>query len=496
MDFLVVNRLQQRKRADILVIPYWKGKKGAESAAAADAFDAVTKPPIQMKDFLGNEGEVQLVYGPGQLEKRVALLGLGDEIGCTVETLRRSYSSLVKMSRQKNMAAINLIVPKVSSLKEEEILNGMIEGMLLSNYAFEQLKKESKKPTTLVKKATLIGVGKQSLSIAKKAGGVAEGVYLARDLVNANADDVTPQKLVELARDFAKQFPQVKATIFNKKRLAKENMNLILAVNRGSKQDPALIILEYKGRPKSSDHTVIVGKGVTYDTGGLNLKPTGAMETMKCDMSGAAAVFGTIFALAKTGVDINITGLIPTTENSIGPNSYKPGDVYSSYAGKTVEIGNTDAEGRLILADALAYANKQLKPSRMIDLATLTGAIVVALGENVTGLMSNDDRLANALIQSGEATCERVWRLPLFEEYRKQLKSDIADIKNTGGREAAAITAGMFLKDFVGKTPWAHLDIAGTAYLSKASGYCPKNATGVGVRLMIHYLTQLASHQP
>ncbi|MCB1135296.1 MAG: leucyl aminopeptidase, partial [Chlamydiia bacterium] len=252
--------------------------------------------------------------------------------------------------------------------------------------------------------------------------------------------------------------------------------------------EPAFIIMQHKGDPRSKDHTVIVGKGVTYDTGGLNLKPTGSMEDMKCDMSGAAVAFGTLYAAAKLGLKKNLSVVVAATENSIGSRSYKPGDVYSSYLGKTVEIGNTDAEGRLTLADALAYANKNLHPTRMIDLATLTGAMLIALGEEASGLMSNDDTLAEQLKQAGERTFERVWRLPLFDEYKDQLKSEIADISNIGGRHAGSITAGIFLKEFVGDTPWAHLDIAGTAYLSKARRYHPKNGTGIGVRLLIDYL--------
>ncbi len=231
-----------------------------------------------------------------------------------------------------------------------------------------------------------------------------------------------------------------------------------------------------------------MGKGITYDTGGLSLKPTSGMQDMKCDMSGAATALGTIFAAAKIGLKKNVTAIVPSTENCIGSKSYKPGDVYIGYSGKTVEIDNTDAEGRLILADALAYASKKLKPSRIIDFATLTGAIIVALGEETTGMMSNNDELAAQLAKAGEATYERVWRLPLFEEYKQQIKSDVADLKNSGGRDASSITAALFLQEFIGDFPWAHLDIAGTAHLSKARRYHPKNGTGVGIRLMIEFL--------
>ena len=268
-------------------------------------------------------------------------------------------------------------------------------------------------------------------------------------------------------------------------------MGLLLAVNRASSRDPTFMLIEYKGDPKAHDLTVLVGKGITFDTGGLNLKPTGSMESMKCDMAGAAAVLGVIQAAAALGIKKNITGVIAATENSIGSRSYKPGDVYCGYAGKSVEIGNTDAEGRLILADALAYAVKNLKPSRIIDLATLTGAVEVALGNEAIGLLSNHDVLADLLIRSGSSTGERVWRLPLYEEYKDLLKSDVADIKSTGGRTAGCITAAIFLHEFVGKTPWAHLDIAGTAYLNEAKRYQPKHATGVGVRLMLSLLESL-----
>jgi len=244
-------------------------------------------------------------------------------------------------------------------------------------------------------------------------------------------------------------------------------MGLLLAVNRGSSQDPAFIILRYQGDRKLKEHTVFLGKGITFDTGGLNIKQTGQMETMKCDMAGAAAVLGLFRAVAGLGMRVNITGVIASTENAIGPLSYKPGDVYTSHSGKTVEIVNTDAEGRLILADALSYATQHLHPTAMIDLATLTGSVVIALGEEVTGLFSNHRKLAKKLSDAGLVSGERLWELPTYPEYKEQLRSSIADLKNSGGRKAGWITAALFLQEFVGDVPWAHLDIAGTAYLSE-----------------------------
>lgn len=493
MDFSIVPSLEKRKKADLLVIPFWKTSKGAKEAVKLGNLSSKTKLPIDTRDFTGKEGEVLISYHTGLPETRVALLGLGDPKSITVEKLRRSYSSLVKCCQSKKLQSLNLLVPVVPGLDESLVALGIAEGSLLSNYAFEKLKGDSikGKETLLLKKATLVGASPIALKRVKKAASVCEGVYIARDLINGNSDDVTPQLLAKTARSFASKFKNVKATVFDKKRIEKEKMGLLLAVNRGSTTDPAFIILEYRGNPKAKDHTVIVGKGITYDTGGLSLKSTSGMMTMKCDMSGSAIALGTLYAAANTGLKKNLTVVIPSTENSIGANSYKPGDVYTSYSGKTVEIGNTDAEGRLVLADALAYASKKLKPTRIIDFATLTGAIVIALGEETSGLMSNNDDLSEKLTMAGEKTYERVWRMPLFDEYRPQLKSDFADISNVGGREASSITAALFLREFVGDVPWAHIDVAGTAHISKARRYHPKHGTGIGIRLMMEFLENL-----
>lgn len=493
MDFFIADTLEKRKRSNALILPYWNEKKSAIHAARSKVMDPFVKGPIDSGDFLGKEGEVAFLYVPDQPEERVLLLGLGSQENITVEKLRRAYASLTKACRQKKMKELNILIPHIPSLTEEDIMRGIAEGLLLANYAFDGLKHDAMKKdlTVLLSKVNFIGVSKKALAVAKKSIGIAQGVYLARNLVNGNADDVNPQYLAHFAKQLASKLPHVKTTVLDKKQLEKEKMGLLLAVSRASAHDPALIIVTYKGNPKSKDHTVIVGKGVTYDTGGLNLKPTGGMETMKCDMGGAATALGIIHAIATNQMKVNVTAVIPTTENSIGKNSYKPGDVYKSYTGKTVEIGNTDAEGRLILADALAYAKEHLKPTRMIDFATLTGAMEIALGAETTGLMSNQDALANSLIDAGDDTYERVCRFPLYEEYKDQLKSDIADIKNIGGRPAGSITAALFLQEFVGEVPWAHFDIAGTAYLSDARRYHPKHGTGIGVRLMASFFETL-----
>ncbi len=494
MQIAVIPSLSARKRAGLLVIPFWKGKKHqAEAAADIKSFKDLLAGPLSTDDFHGKEGELMLHYVSGQPEARFALLGLGAQEGLTAEKLRKTYANITRTCLKKKITEINILIPEGLSLAKEDLIRSIVDGLLLPNYVFTALKRHTLKDDkpSVLEKISLIGAEKKEGAIAQKCATVCESVNMVRDLVNGNADDVTPQHLAAVARGLEKTSKHVKTTIFDKKRLEKEKMGLLLAVNRGSHIDPAFIIIEYKGNPKSSDHTVLVGKGITFDTGGLNLKPTGGMEEMKADMAGAATILGIIHAAAALGLKVNVTGVIASTENSIDSKSYKPGDVYIGYAGKSIEISNTDAEGRLVLADALAYAVDKLKPTRIIDMATLTGAVEVALGNDVSGLFSNNDALANLLIGFGSETGEIVWRLPLHEEYKDSLKSDVADMRSTGGRPGASIKAALFLQEFVGKTPWVHLDIAGTAYVSEAKRYMPKHATGIGVRLLIALLENL-----
>lgn len=480
----------KRKQADLLVIPYCQIQGQITNIIELDGLEDITELPLESGDFKGKEGETLFCYCD-ELEKRLVLLGLGEKAKITEEKIRRAYSGLIKNCFSKKLTKINALCFSINDIDEMSVLKAQAEGVLLTNYSFNEYKTDKKDLAPLIKSFCFIDAPSLATPLLQKLKTIAQGVYLVRDLVNRNADDVSPQYLSALALSTAKEIPSIKATIFDKKRIEKEEMELLLAVNQGSNKDPAFIVMEYNGAPKSKDKTVLVGKGVTYDTGGLNLKPTGFMETMKCDMAGAATVIGTLITAAKLKLNINLAAVVPATENAIGPKSYKPGDVQKSYDGKTIEIDNTDAEGRLILADALAWSKKNLKPNCMIDLATLTGAMVIALGEETTGFLSNDDQLSQKLTESGLKTFERVWRLPDYEEYKDQLKSDFADMKNSGGRSAGSITAGLFLKEFVGEIKWAHLDIAGTAYLSKERRYHPKNATGIGVRLLIDFLENL-----
>lgn len=472
---------KDRNAADLLVLPFWEGKKQAEKAFKFSEIEKVFEQPLQMGDFKGKEGETFLLYSPQKIkEKRILLLGLGVKEKVSLEICRCAYAAIIKMTHQKKWESINIIVPDL-----HEVFEGVCEGLLLANYAFDKMKKDT---VTLLKKISLIGSDAKALTLCERLDVIVNAVNFARDLVNSNADEVTPQRLSVIAKELQKDFSKIKTTVFGKKEIEKHKMGLLLAVSRASMHDPALIVMEYRGNPVSKQKTAIVGKGITYDTGGLNIKPTGGIETMKCDMAGAAAVLGTMRAAAELKLKSNLIGVVAATENAVGPEAYKPGDVYISYSGKSVEITNTDAEGRLVLADALSYTVEHLKPTRIIDLATLTGSCVIALGEEVAGLFSNDDTLAQELLEAGEKTFERLWRMPIYREYRDQLKSSIADIKNAGSRKGGASVAACFLQEFVNDIPWAHLDIAGTAYLSDIKSYHPTHATGMGIRLLIEYL--------
>lgn len=488
MQFTATATLEQRKKADLLIIPFWKGK-GA--ALALGSLQKRVRPALQRGDFKAKEGETLLIYPEGEVEPRMLLLGLGDPNEACADTLRRAYSAVTTCARKHKWSALNLLLPKVKGLERSQLISAMADGLLLSNYAFDEYKVSSLKgePTFLVRKASWVGATAAEVRIAKSRSSLFEGVTLTRDLINRNADEVTSQYLADLVRGWGDTYENVKVTVFDKARIQKEKMGLLLAVNQGSAVPPAFLIVQYRGAPPSSkEHTVLVGKGVTFDTGGLDIKPRDGMYTMKHDMSGAAAVLGTVVAAAQMGLKVNFTAVVPTTDNAVGSRSFKPGDVIVGYGGKSVEVSDTDAEGRLILADALAYATAKLKPTRMIDLATLTGSMFIALGDEISGVMSNDDQLAADLLAASAECDETLWRMPLPKSYRNKIRSDIADMTSCGTRAAGSITAALFLQEFVGETKWAHIDIAGTAYHDSVLSYDRKYATGFGVRLLIHLL--------
>jgi leucyl aminopeptidase len=365
------------------------------------------------------------------------------------------------------------------------------EGTLLGLYTLKTYKSPKPEDKDNLRELHILGPDNKTQSALSKGvqrGQIlAEAVTLARDLANSPGNDVNPTYLADTAKRIAKE-TSLKCQILDKADMIKLKMGCLLGVAQGSEQPPVLIALEHNPNGASEAPIVLIGKGITFDSGGISIKPAANMEDMKMDMSGGAAVLGTMQALAKLNYPRRVIGMVPASENLPSGNAVKPGDILRAMSGKTVEVINTDAEGRLVLADAIAYAVETYKPARMIDLATLTGAVVVALGSQATGMMGTDDEMMERLRDAGSRSAERVWQLPLYEEYSKQIASTFADIKNVGGREAGSIIGGAFLKEFVGDTPWVHLDIAGTAWTTTGNPYVPKGATGVGIRLLVDAL--------
>lgn len=373
-----------------------------------------------------------------------------------------------------------------TDLNKNEALYRLVESLNLATYRFDQYK--SKKKKILLKRIEILGfTGKESEKTKAKALIISKAVKNVRDFVNIPAMDVNPAAFISKAKEIAKENPSLSIEVLDVKEMKKKKMNALLAVGQGSDNSPACIVLTYKGAPKNKKTIGWIGKGVTFDSGGLDLKPPDGMLTMKCDMAGGATVLFATEAVAKLSLPVNIITVIPCVENMPSGKAYRPGDVLTAMNGKTIEVGNTDAEGRLILADALVLAAEK-KVTHFIDVATLTGACVVALGEVASGLCSNDANFAKELVQAGEMEGEKIWEMPLFEEYRKLIDSDVADIKNTGGRFAGMITAALFLREFVPeKAPWCHLDVAGTAYRSAPLGMTPKGGTGEPMRTLVRW---------
>lgn len=466
------------------MLPFWEG---GEAAAEIGSYKSAVLTVLDSGDFKARNGETAVVYGSAS--ERILLLGLGKKEKAGGETVRRAYSSASRFAQNKKIDRADFLFPQVHQIEKEELLRGLFEGIALTNYAFTEMKHDTLKegPVVLFKEIGLIGLdGRDELSI-RHFETILSSVFFVRDLVNRNADNK-----IALVREEAAAMTQrskkLKLDIFDKHRLEKEKFGLILAVARGSSVDPCLIQLTYEGNPGSEERIVLVGKGISYDTGGLSLKPTDGMVTMKCDMAGAATVLGAVRAAADLGLKVNVTALAPMAENGMDANSYKLGDVYRSYSGRTVEINNTDAEGRLVLGDAIGYAVKNLKPACLIDVATLTGAIIVALGDDIPGYFATEEKLAKDLEHASKKTQEPIWRMPLVADYKEAYKSDIADTLNSGGREAGAIKAALFLQEFVGDVPWVHIDLAGPVFLNKPKHYNTTKATGYGVRLLVEFL--------
>jgi len=439
-------------------------------------------------DFTGKPDEVAVMY-PSKGAKRVLLVGLAKSEEITRGAVRRSAAIAARKAVETGAVAMAFhLAPEThGGVTATDFGQVVVEGVVQGAWRFSDFRSDDEAKGRL-KELEIIATREYRSDVerGRKIGNaVAVGHKLARNLQALPGNVCTPSYLAAIARELGKAYG-FKVTVLGRTQLEKLGMGALLAVAQGSSQEPKFVILEYKGGGRSAP-MCFIGKGVTFDSGGISLKPALNMEEMKYDMSGAAAVLGLFEALGQIRPKANVVGLIPATENLPSGVALKPGDIVRSHLGKTIEIVNTDAEGRLILCDALSYA-RRFKPACVVDAATLTGAIVVALGSHAAGLMGNDDALLEEVRWAGDLAGERCWPLPLWQEYREQIKSSIADVKNTGGRPAGSITAGWFLREFVHGFPWAHIDIAGTAYTDADRPDLLKGPTGIGVRLFTQFV--------
>jgi len=432
-------------------------------------------------------GQCNIIHTLGQLPaKRIALLGSGKKEDLTLERLRFLTGFAARVARKQQCETLCIPIDTLGdSFSAGQCLEAAAEGAMLGAYCFEYYKseKEAKKELHSVFLVSDALNPRKTQEIVAKAKIVAEGVNLSRDIVNHPGHFMTPQQMASFASKMAKE-ASIGIEIINAEELKRLGMNGILAVGQGSSCPPLMIVLEYKGNPGEDFAMAWIGKGITFDTGGISLKPSTDLDKMKDDKGGGAAVIGAMAAIGRLRPRINILGLVPCAENMPSGNAYRPGDIIQMLGGKTVEVVSTDAEGRLLLADAISYAVNRKVP-RIVDIATLTGACVVALGSVASGMMTNCRDWGDKVKAAAEAAGEKFWELPSYEEYVDQIKSTIADWKNSGGRDAGAITAGLFLIQFAGKTPLVHLDIAGTVTTDKEKGYNVSGATGVGVRTLV-----------
>lgn len=490
MDFGIKVGTPEKQRGACAVIGIFESRKMTESAKVLDKItQGYIKSILTSGDMDGKVNTSLLLHNvPGTHFKRILLIGLGKEQEFKEKTFLGAINSIFSTLQKTAVTDVMLFLSDfpIKERANEWKISQTVIAAINSLYQFNQLKSKPENNPGKLRKILLCIDNRSELIACEQAMqqglAIAHGMNLTKDLGNLAPNICTPTYLATQAKNLAKTH-KLKASILEEKDMEKLGMGSFLAVARGSEQPAKLIVLEYQGLSKKEDPIVLVGKGVTFDTGGISLKPAAEMDEMKFDMSGAGSVLGTMLAVAEMKLSVNLVGIIPATENMPSGKATKPGDVVTSMSGQTIEILNTDAEGRLILCDALTYAERY-NPKMVIDIATLTGACVIALGNLTTGLMSNDDKLAQELLAAGEQVADRAWQLPLWDEYQYLLKSNFADIANIGGRTAGTITAACFLSRFTKKYRWAHLDIAGTAWKSGKD----KGSSGRPVPLLTQFL--------
>ena len=491
MEFTIKSGSPEKQRSACVVVGVFDNRKPSLSAELIDrASNGYVSEIIRRGDMEGKLGSTLLLHNVrGTLADRVLLVGLGKERDFRDKEFRMAVRSAVKLLNETGSyeAVIYLTEEKVKRQEVAWRVEHAVVAAMDAVYRFEQMKSQPTEVRRPLRKLTL-SVPQRSDLIAGEAAAarglaISHGMDLARDLANLPGNVCTPTYLGQRALELAKEFPDLKVTVLERKEIEELGMGSFLSVTNGSDEPPRFIVFEYRGNPKKQKPMVLVGKGITFDTGGISLKPASDMDHMKFDMSGAASVFGTLRAVVELKSAVNVIGLVAACENMPSGRATKPGDIVKSMSGQTIEVLNTDAEGRLILADALTYAERY-EPEAVVDIATLTGAMVVALGHVACGVFSNSDALARALVAAGEQAFDRGWQLPLWDDYQDALNSNFADFANVGSRAGGSITAACFLSRFARKFDWAHLDIAGIAYTEGKE----KGATGRPVPLLTTWL--------
>jgi leucyl aminopeptidase len=485
----------EKIRIDGAIIFCFDDEKPGKIAEQADkALGGMIARLITRGDFKPKTGAVHVAYPEGRIPaERVLLAGLGKQSEFSLNRLRQAAGKAAAALRSAGAKDIAMSADGIGQ-DPEELAQALTEGSVLGLYRFLRYKtngepdgkQEIRSLTILTENTSRLKAMRKGVTIGTI---IADSAMMTRDMVSSPPMDMTPAVIAAKAREIAREFG-LKIRVLERKHMEKLGMGGLLGVASGSAQPPKFIILEYRKGGKKP-FIALVGKTITFDSGGISIKPAENMDRMKDDMSGGAAVLGTLRTAAALTLPLNIVGLLPATENMPGGRAYKPGDVLRTLSGQTIEVLNTDAEGRLILSDALTYACRY-KPAAIIDIATLTGACSIALGAEATGMLGTSSAFKQKLREAGEKTGERVWELPLWEEYYEQIKSDIADMKNAGGRAGGTITAAALLSKFVQKHPWVHLDIAATAWTDKDRPYTPKGATGIGTRLLTQFLRDYA----
>jgi leucyl aminopeptidase len=477
-----------------LVIPVFADKRLDGIAAEVDArLGGALAGVLDAGEIAGKPNELAVVHAGSSPFRRVALIGLGDRAKFTPNLLARYAGTAVRALGKRNVATLAFVLPDEARADLARAASALTEGAIAATLDGTTYRTEPDKPVVTNEIAIIAGTFDRTALEAGIARGTAigEAVNAARVMALTPGNDMTPTHLANRARELAAE-AGLTIDVLDEARMAEKAMGSLLGVSRGSDEPATLTVLTYRGDPSSSEILALVGKGLTFDSGGISIKPAESMHEMKYDMCGGAGVIAAMSAIGKLKPKLNVIGVVPSSENLPGPRAMKPGDILRAMNGKTIEVINTDAEGRLILADALCYA-RELGATAIVDAATLTGACVIALGHAASGVMSNDDAFAERFLGVVGDVGERYWRLPLYDDFDRQIKSDIADLKNTGGRPGGAETAGAFLKNFVADVPWIHLDIAGTAYLDAESSYLAKGPTGTPVRAMVSLVEDLAA---